>query len=908
MRHPFLISWLLATLAPAALAAQIVAGGYVAPVPGQPQTPLPGKPTQLRGRHALWLLGQEHQPAQFDIKCVGVGRYQNALDYRLVTAAGKVLAEGSLPRGESTHLDLGPAAAGVCRLELDSGQNACSVRTNVRSVCVEVSKASPINVIYQVRRLFFFVPVGARRFTVHAKGGGRAEAAIVDVFDPRGRRVAGDTTVGKAGYTCAIPVDVPDGLAGQPWSVVLSKAPNVLFEDCRVWLSGDVAPFVANHPARLLVPIASLFAREAGKETEVGLHLNMGAEALEGLRVHLRISEVGATSPLHDRVYAGTDAAGAVVRIRGRGLRRCKVRAHISDGAGRVVLTLDRDVSVAYGEMYEQTAHVQAHDPAPAGPQDRDRGYQVFTRAEPGQIRPNSRPARHECVEALTVTVTPGEYEPANFALYPLRELAGARLRVSDFRTGRGAKLPAGIADVRVARCWPQRKDWRSKTYHIIPELLEPHAAESLHPGAATQFYLILNAPDSCEPGLYRSQVTLEAGGRTSPVVELRVRVLPFRLRTPPGIVWGLYPDLGRWPAFPQEQIEREMVDFKAHGINALMVYPFRFSTFTYDQGKVHADFAAHRKLMALYRKVGFPGTMVVSIQGSERFVMGLIAASSAEHTPAFVDAYRQMLALIKQESVADSWPAFCVHAVDEPWGGERGEAAVRTLKLIKEAGFKTFNTCYREFVRKRLDPYLDYRCYNNIGFGHMRTPEAAAELRDETLAAGDVFWWYGTGCYTNRGVIQDGNVIVNRFMGGFHFWRTRATGAWAWTFLRPKGSAYDDFDGAAHREHKDACIAYPTRDGKGLVPTLQWEGIREGVDDYKYVFTLRALIAEAKATRRAPCVDAAAAGERGLSELLGGMPWLCVDGQFTNGDANRARQRVAELTLRVWQALHPER
>ena len=91
-------------------------------------------------------------------------------------------------------------------------------------------------------------------------------------------------------------------------------------------------------------------------------------------------------------------------------------------------------------------------------------------------------------------------------------------------------------------------------------------------------------------------------------------------------------------------------------------------------------------------------------------------------------------------------------------------------------------------------------------------------------------------------------------------------------------------------------------------MPTLQWEGIREGVDDYKYVFTLRALIAEAKATRRAPCVDAAAAGERGLSELLGGMPWLCVDGQFTNGDANRARQRVAELTLRVWQALHPER
>ena len=56
------------------------------------------------------------------------------------------------------------------------------------------------------------------------------------------------------------------------------------------------------------------------------------------------------------------------------------------------------------------------------------------------------------------------------------------------------------------------------------------------------------------------------------------------------------------------------------------------------------------------------------------------------------------------------------------------------------------------------------------------------------------------------------GSAGCNRFMTGFHFWRTGATGAWSWTFLRPKDDAYNDFDGASRGEAKDACIAYPPR------------------------------------------------------------------------------------------------
>ena len=42
-------------------------------------------------------------------------------------------------------------------------------------------------------------------------------------------------------------------------------------------------------------------------------------------------------------------------------------------------------------------------------------------------------------------------------------------------------------------------------------------------------------------------------------------------------------------------------------------------------------------------------------------------------------------------------------------------------------------------------------------------------------------------------------------------------------------GDPFNDFDGPG----KDMCIAYPSQEGP--IPTLSWEGYREGVDDCRY-------------------------------------------------------------------------
>ena len=56
-------------------------------------------------------------------------------------------------------------------------------------------------------------------------------------------------------------------------------------------------------------------------------------------------------------------------------------------------------------------------------------------------------------------------------------------------------------------------------------------------------------------------------------------------------------------------------------------------------------------------------------------------------------------------------------------------------------------------------------------------------------------------------------------------------------------GHVWNDFDDKTYRDH---VFAYPTLNG--VIDTVQWEGFREGVDDVRYLTTLRALIEQGKA------------------------------------------------------------
>src|SRR5690606_11033352 len=83
-------------------------------------------------------------------------------------------------------------------------------------------------------------------------------------------------------------------------------------------------------------------------------------------------------------------------------------------------------------------------------------------------------------------------------------------------------------------------------------------------------------------------------------------------------------------------------------------------------------------------------------------------------------------------------------------------------------------------------------------------------------------------GCHQER-------PLNNRLLGGFYHYRSGLDGLFPWggSFIRYNEDAY-------HETRRNSCLIYPARNGP--VPTLQSEALREGIDDIRYIQTVKAL------------------------------------------------------------------
>ena len=135
---------------------------------------------------------------------------------------------------------------------------------------------------------------------------------------------------------------------------------------------------------------------------------------------------------------------------------------------------------------------------------------------------------------------------------------------------------------------------------------------------------------------------------------------------------------------------------------------------------------------------------------------------------------------------------------------------------------------------------------------------------------------------------------MPNRFLAGYQLRRIDAEGIWCWTLQRAKSDIYNDLDAEGTAEAKEACTTYVSEDGREMVTTLQWEGHREGVDDFRYLYTLEQLAAQR--------------GERGqaalasLDALLAQVPWGARPGSFSAADSDRIRAEIARMIADLQQ------
>lgn len=527
-----------------------------------------------------------------------------------------------------------------------------------------------------------------------------------------------------------------------------------------------------------------------------------------------------------------------------------------------------------------------------------------------------------------------GEYVPGSFAVFAFEDFTEATLTVSDLQ-GTGHTIPGDHVDLRIVKVWYQSGGgWHSyfadQTGRMrVPELLlhdeklimvdhdtrdnylrvdNPEGANyvwisnplaidvpfntqtepvadaltlqpfTLHAGAFKQFWITVHIPKDAAAGNYRGTLTLTLGDTLSRM-ELWLRVLPFELPSPrthynldrpfftmlynsPG-----YADLLKSNGGDHDHAERKLLaifkNMRRHGIMHPRVPDLA-------RGMSDNDRFALRRHLELMRRAGLDTTTLFgAIPGipdygwmTSKQVRGvpLDEQPDPDHLIRRVDAALEVV-----RATLGNAMVYCF-GWDEP-GRTLVISQRKPWQYIHDLGLKIFSTGKPHF--------LDYGGYN-IDFINL----AGSPKR------GDADPWHEIGTRVlNYAGPHTGpeNPDFMRRVHGLQLYKANFDGIGNYKL---DSTHWNDFLGDVHN-FRNFAMTYGTRDG--VIDTLQWEGMREAVDDVRYATLLRTLAHRLVETGSTEAVYAARISRLWLSQL-----------DEHRADLNLARQEMIYKILQL--------
>jgi hypothetical protein len=485
------------------------------------------------------------------------------------------------------------------------------------------------------------------------------------------------------------------------------------------------------------------------------------------------------------------------------------------------------------------------------------RGYLLSAQHWMDLVYPTYLPTRSELITSLHCRLAPGEYEPVALSVTALRPLASLQVSlVGDLEAPGTGTLPAAAVRIGVVRTMTR---WFNngaplkpgQSYERRPMFIFPQAPVDVPERETQRFWLTVHAPVDLPPGQYSSSLKVSAEGAEPTQLPLTVEVLPLQLPEPE-VTYGMYyRQHEQYAEFRTEPfLRRSLADMSAHGMNSFSVYA--------DLSEKKPDGEVELKLDG-GRPYHYPDRSC-----SLEWQMRLLKASglsSRRHPlllladPTFTDNPTLMVPLASHGQSA-GWPEFLLYLVDEPDTPEKAEQAKRLNNLAH--GTRGIRTVTAIGEPGELGAYYDVWIVS----------ESVASMEGvvaQARAAGKEAWAYN--CQWNGA-----RPANDRYFAGYFTWTAGLQGNWQWCYSEASGGRITpegdmDFGDVTYYEdpHR-TCYVLPGPDH--TIPTLGWEGRREGIDDYRYLQALREAVRAAARHQRPEQQLLVREAERFLAEV----------------------------------------
>lgn len=469
---------------------------------------------------------------------------------------------------------------------------------------------------------------------------------------------------------------------------------------------------------------------------------------------------------------------------------------------------------------------------------EQQQGYILYQRHYLRWVYNNSIPLANERIEKLEVSLAGNEYEPLTFSLYALRDLNMLTVSLTgDLQGPSGSVLGLENVAINTVESIPTLLG-SGDNYRLMPRVIRNLDRISIPRRGSRRFWLTVHAGENQQSGEYRGKLKISAGG-TAQEVELLIHIRPFALPDSIGAdfcmleTYEFYELLENWTAPEREKIiesgRKIYEDYTRHGVYRL--WPHSSYYFRRNQdGTPRLDelFTA----LAEAKKAGLTRPLVW-------FCGGLVQTAKPKH-PGNVRLYdsvlmkermRELVRYVKRMVALNGWPEVIFEPSDEPADNadyplDRGEQARELLQVVKDEGGRTAETGSIGV----LDGLVDLPVLGD---------PAGTDFLDIKARRPDLPVW----TYNNGTITQNWNPAYTRYMWGFYVWRMNLNGMSAWTFqnaMNASGDPFTDLDGHGG----DVMVALP--DPQCPIPTPFWEAVREGIDDYRYIYFLTKLIEKA--------------------------------------------------------------
>lgn len=431
-------------------------------------------------------------------------------------------------------------------------------------------------------------------------------------------------------------------------------------------------------------------------------------------------------------------------------------------------------------------------------------------------------------------------------------------------------------------------KSWReilkpSRVYRAPTIPTHTDVRTSLNAAEAKSFFARIKIPKQLAPGNYSSEIVCRSNSNTLLTIPLNVRVAPIKLLQPPQTFFIWYK--GRLDQHcPQhyvtEQIFRlHLQDIHDHGFNSISL------------SDVDTDCA--QKTIEIAEEIGFQNILL---------------------TPPFPELTK--LRFRKSHPIVYLSDELDMH-IEFP-GSEKPENLIRYHQLnYKRAqtvdSATTMVSLLNHTFIKRFQNDADIgHCPKIISLYLNRNREffQFIDQMKNSISSQVFYFWQ---CHMEK-------PNLNRVLAGAYLWKSGAAGISPYCYQHMPtypNSPFNDFDewepefheNGITRPFKDHMTTYPARNG--VIPTLQWEALREGITDFKYWSTVYDLIGKGMTSDNKEVVQLASEAKERCDTTLSRInlttisinsetepePYDSIESHEYDNFRNHLRSEIEELT-----------